>query len=246
MHRILLYKTSNQKTKKIEIMKASIIYTVAVSVVLLSSLDFRLNINSLDSIEDKNEVKTNQIDKRKVSSISMAKFVSKASKTCSFVIKKEKELKIVKPELVLEENPFSISFSTNKVNINFEYDVIEDTDKNVTQALNFNWINTISLDEVVELPINNNIVGSSDFDFHQELAIIEERKSNDLKTLDFKWIETLSMFDETIVWPKTENTSDSFDFSVVGEEDAILEQPLDFKWIEMLQMFDEPIITPVQ
>ena len=50
MHRILLFKTTNQKTKKIKIMKASIIYTVAVSVVLISTLEIRLGKNSLGKI----------------------------------------------------------------------------------------------------------------------------------------------------------------------------------------------------
>lgn len=54
------------------------------------------------------------------------------------------------------------------------------------------------------------------------------------------------MYDEAIVSPSSTKESNSVDFSVVGEDSSLSEQPLDFNWIETLQMFDEPIVSPQQ
>jgi hypothetical protein len=54
------------------------------------------------------------------------------------------------------------------------------------------------------------------------------------------------MYDEAIVSPSSNMDNNILDFNVIGEDNALSEQPLDFKWINTLQMFDEPIVTPKQ
>lgn len=250
MHRILLFKTTNQKTKKIKIMKASIIYTVAVSVVLISTLEIRLDKNNFGKIGTRREGKINPSLKQNENQKATVDFTKiKLAKT-NFEVKKESPIVLVKPELVLEASPVIYTLvPTTQKSISFESAIIEETEKDETRVLDFNRINVLSnMEEAIEIPFTSNKAHTFEYRLNQEYAIIGEVDQNETKTktLDFNWINTLAMYDEAIVTPFSNLESNKLDFNVIGEDNALSEQPLDFNWIETLQMFDEPIVTPQQ
>lgn len=229
-------------------MKASIIYTVAVSVVLISTLEIRLDKNNFGKIGSKTAIKINpslqQNENQKATVDFTAVYLAKAN----FDGKKESPLFLVKPELVLEETPMVLALvSSTQKSISFESAIIEETEKDETRALDFNRINVLSnAEEAIEIPMTSNKEYSFEYRLNQEYATIGEVDQNETKTLDFNWINTLAMYDEAIVSSYSNMENKSLDFNVIGEDNALSEQPLDFNWIETLQMFDEPIVTPRQ
>ena len=248
MHRILLFKTTNQKTKKIKIMKASIIYTVAVSVVLISTLEIRLENNSLGKIGNKRAIKMNPIFNSNESQNTTVDFTKVQVAKTNSDDKKKSALVIAKPELVLEETPsvFTLVSSTEK-SWSFESAIIEENDSEETQTLVDIESNSVSPnEEAIELPVVAKKETAVDDIVRQQNAFIEETEESESRVLDFNWIYTLAMYDEAIVSPSSTKESNSVDFSVVGEDSSLSEQPLDFNWIETLQMFDEPIVSPQQ
>jgi hypothetical protein len=248
LHRILLFKTTNQKTKKIKIMKASIIYTVAVSVVLISTLEIRLDKNNFGKIGTRRAAKINPSLKQNENQKATVDFTKIKLVKTNFEVKKESPIVLVKPELVLEASPVVYTLvPTTERSWSFESAIIEENDSEETQTLDYNESNTVSnKEEVIEVAVVAKKETSFNDKVRQENAIIEEPEESESKTLDFNWINTLAMYDEAIVSSSSTKESNSVDFSVVGEDSSLSEQPLDFNWIETLQMFDEPIVSPQQ
>ncbi|OAZ05315.1 hypothetical protein [Flavobacterium succinicans] len=228
-------------------MKASIIYTVAVSVVLISTLEIRLDKNNFGKIGSRRAIKINPILKQNENQKATVDFTKVQLAKTNFDGKKETPLVLVKPELVLEETPVVLALaSSTQKSISFESAIIEEIEKDETSALDFNQINILSnTEEAIEIPFKSN----KEYTFgsrNQEYETIGEVDQNETNALDFNWINTLTMYDEAIVSPFSNLESNTLDFNVIGEDDALSEQPLDFNWIETLQMFDEPIVTPLQ
>jgi hypothetical protein len=229
-------------------MKVSIIYTVAVSVVLISTLEIRLDKNSFGKIGTRREAKINTSSEQNENQKATADFTKIQLAKTNFEVKKESPIILVKPELVLEASPvvYTLVPITQK-SISFESAIIEETEKDETRALDFNRINVLSnMEEVIEIPFTSNKAHTFEYRLNQEYAIIGEVDQNETKTLYFNWINTLAMYDEAIVTSFSNLESNTLDFNVIGEDNALSEQPLDFNWIETLQMFDEPIVTPQQ
>jgi hypothetical protein len=229
-------------------MKASIIYTVAVSVVLISTLEIRLDKNNFGKIGTRREAKINPSLKQNENQKATVDFTKIKLVKTNFEVKKESPIVLVKPELVLEVSPVVYTLvPTAERSWSFESAIIEENDSEETRALDFNRINVLSnMEEAIEIPFTSNKAHTFEYRLNQEYAIIGEVDQNETKTLDFNWINTLAMYDEAIVTPFSNLESNTLDFNVIGEDNALSEQPLDFNWIETLQMFDEPIVTPHQ
>lgn len=227
-------------------MKASIIYTVAVSVVLISTLEIRLGKNSFGKIGTRREAKINPSLKQNEIQKATVDFTKIELAKANFEVKKESPIVLVKPEFVLEASPVVYTLvPTTERSWSFESAIIEENDSEETQTLDYNESNTVSnKEEVIEVAVVAKKETSFNDKVRQENAIIEETEESESKTLDFNWINTLAMYDEAIVSPSSTMESNTVDFSVVGEDNALSVVPLDFNWIETLQMFDEPIVTP--
>lgn len=227
-------------------MKASIIYTVAVSVVLISTLEIRLEKNSLGKIGSRRAIKMNPIFNSNENQNATVDFTKVQVAKTNSEDKNKSALVIAKPELVLEETPsvFTVVSSTEK-NWSFESAIIEENDSEETQTLVDIESNFVSPnEEVIELPVVAKKETAVDDIVRQQNAIIEETEESESRALDFNWINTLTMYDEAIVLPSSTKESNTVNFSLIEEDSALSEQPLDFKWIDTLQMFDEPIVTP--
>lgn len=229
-------------------MKASIIYTVAVSVVLISNLEIRLDKNNFAKIGTKTAIKINPSLKQNESIKNTIDFTKVQLAKTTFEGKNESRIVLVKPALVLEEAPIVLALvSSTQNSISFESAIIEETEKDETKALDFNKINILSnQEEAIEIPMTSNKEYTFEYRLSQKYATIGEVDQNESKILDFNWINTLAMCDEAIVSPSSNIENNILDFNVIGEDNALSEQPLDFKWIDTLQMFDEPIVTPKQ
>ena len=227
-------------------MKASIIYTVAASVVLISTLETRLEKNNFGKVRSRQTIRINSISKSNENQKAIADFTKVQLAKTSFDSKKKGTLVIAKPELVLEETPtvFTLVPTTEK-KWSFESAIIEENENEETLTLDDNGINTfLATEEAIEVPVLSNKEISFEAVVRQENAIIEETEKSEIKALDFNWINTLTMYDEVIVLPSKATVNNTLDFSVVGDDSALSELSLDFNWIETLQMFDEPIVTP--
>ncbi|OOV25915.1 hypothetical protein BXU11_14750 [Flavobacterium sp. LM5] len=227
-------------------MKASIIYTVAVSVVLISTLEIRLDKNNFGKIGTRRAAKINSSFKQNEYQKATVDFSKVQLAKTNFEVKKESPIVLVKPELVLEETPTVLELiSSTQKSISFESAIIEETEKDETRALDFHKFNTLSYEEeAIEIPFTSNKEYTFEYRLNQEYTIIGDVDQNETQTLDFDGINTLAMYDEAIVLPSSTIESNTVDFNVVGEDNALSEVPLDFNWIETLQMFDEPIVTP--
>nr|WP_315157745.1 hypothetical protein [uncultured Flavobacterium sp.] len=179
-------------------MKASIIYTVAVSVVLISNLEIRLDKNNFAKIGTKTAIKINPSLKQNESQKNTVDFTKVQLAKTTFEGKNESRIVLVKPALVLEEAPIVLALvSSTQNSISFESAIIEETEKDETKALDFNWINTLAMyDEAIVSPSSN--IENNILDFN----VIGEDSTLSEQPLDFKWIDTLQMFDEPIVTPK--------------------------------------------
>lgn len=229
-------------------MKASIIYTVAVSVVLISTLEIRLDKNNFGKIGTRREAKINPSLKQNENQKATVDFAKIQLAKTNFEVKKESPIVLVKPELVLEASPVVYTLvPTKERSWSFESAIIEENDNEGTQTLDNNESNSVSPnEEAIELPVVVKKVTAVDDIVRQQNAIIEETQESESRALDFNWINTLVMYDEAIVLPSSTKDNNTVNFSVIGEDSALSEQPLDFKWIDTLQMFDEPILTPQQ
>lgn len=229
-------------------MKASIIYTVAVSVVLISNLEIRLDKNNFAKIGTKTAIKINPSLKQNESQKNTVDFTKVQLDKTTFEGKNESWIVLVKPALILEETPMILALvSSTQNSISFESAIIEETEKDETNALDFNKINILSnQEEAIEIPMTSNKEHTFEYRLSQKYATIGEVDQNEIKALDFNWINTLGMYDEAIVSPSLNIENNVLDFNVIGEDNALSEQPLNFKWIDTLQMFDEPIVTPKQ
>ncbi len=229
-------------------MKASIIYTVAVSVVLISTLEISLEKNSLGKIGSKRAIKMNPIFNSNENQNATVDFTKVQVAKTNSDDKKKSALVIAKPELVLEETPSVFTLvSSKEKSWSFESAIIEENDSEETQTLVDIESNSVSPnEEAIELPVVAKKETTVDDIVRQQNAIIEETQESESRALDFNWINTLTMYDEAIVLPSSTKESNTVNFSIIGEDSALSEQPLDFKWIDTLQMFDEPIVTPQQ
>jgi len=227
-------------------MKASIIYTVAVSVVLISTLEIRLDKNNFGKIGTRRAAKINPSCKQNENQKATVDFAKVQLAKANFEVKKESPIVLVKPELVLEASPVVYTLvPTTERSWSFESAIIGETEKDETRTLDFDKINTLSYDEeAIAIPFTSNKEYTFEYRLNQEYEIIGDVDQNETKTLDFNWINMLALYDEAIVSPSSTIESNTVDFSVVGEDNALSEVPLDFNWIETLQMFDEPIVTP--
>ena len=136
-------------------MKASIIYTVAVSVVLISTLAISLEKNSLGKIGNKRAIKMNPIFNSNESQNATVDFTKVQVAKTNSDDKKKSALVIAKPELVLEEMPsvFTLVSSTEK-SWSFESAIIEENDSEETQTLVDIESNSVSPnEEAIELEI---------------------------------------------------------------------------------------------
>jgi len=227
-------------------MKASIIYTVAVSVVLISTLEIRLEKNHLSSVGSRQDIKMNSVFKSNENKKGMVDYAKVALTKYNSDDKKKGTLVLAKPELVLEETPVVCNFTPTNYRIwSYESAIIEENEIEQVQNLNDYEESTFSTtDELIEVPFLCKKETSFETIVRLENTIIDETEVNETNSLDFNWIDTLAMFDEVIVVPSKTTVDETIDFSVVGEDTVLLEQPLDYKWIETLQIFDEPIMTP--
>lgn len=229
-------------------MRASIIYTVAASVVLISTFEVRLGQNNFGKKGSSSTNKINSSLKLNESQKATISFANRQLDKIKLNGKKNSPLVIVKPELVLEEFPTVMALvATVQKSNSFESAIIEDTQNDETKALDFDKINALSnMEEAIELPIMSNNFSNNEYKLNQEYAIIEEVDQNETNSLDFNWVNTIAMYDEVIVSYSSKIENSALDFNIIGEDDALTTQPLDFNWIETLQMFDEPILTPQQ
>ncbi|MGL2986858.1 hypothetical protein ACSVH5_04610 [Flavobacterium sp. RSSA_27] len=227
-------------------MKASIIYTVAVSVVVISTLEIRLDNNNFGKIRSGQALKKNSIVKTNVNQKATIEYSKAQLAQTNSDDKNKGTLALAKPVLVLEETPAVYTLATiNEKRWSSDSAIIEENENEETQTLDTNEFNTfLATEEAFELPVFPNKEVSVEAVARQENAIIEEADVNETKALDFNWINTLTMFDEVVAVPARSTTDSILNFSIVGEDSALEEQPLDFKWIETLQMFDEPIMIP--
>lgn len=229
-------------------MKASIIYTVAVSVVLISTLEIRLDKNSFGKKGTRRVAKMNSSYKQNENQKATADYTKVQLAKTNFEVKKESPIVLVKPELVVEASPVVYTLvPTTERSWSFESAIIEEEDSEETQTLDYNESNTVpNNEEAIEVAVVAKKETSFDDKVRQENAIIEETEESESRALDFNWINTLAMYDEAIVSPSSTQENNTIDFSVIGEDSNSAEQPLDFNWIETLQMFDEPIVSPQQ
>jgi len=228
-------------------MKTSIIYSVAVSVALISTLEISLEKSNFGKSRNRKEFKEIHLLDKKDNQKAIVVLTTKSNAKTDLVKNTINPIVFAKPEMVFEVEPLVNTMMETSVNNSVVANAfIEDMDEDSTKELNFNWINALSfIDEAIEMPLTVKKDGFNEQKNTQAFVVIEDTKDTEVQVLDYSWINTLSMFDEAITLPSVNSDSNSINFSVVGEDAEVETQTLDFNWIETLQMFDEPIFTPV-
>jgi hypothetical protein len=228
-------------------MKTSIIYSVAVSVALISTLEISLEKSNFGKSRNRKEFKEIHLLDKKENQKAIIVLANNNNAKYDLVKNTVNLIVFEKPEMVFEVEPLV----NTGIGASGKYSpdasaIIEDMDDDSTKELNINWINALAfMDEAIEIPQTVRKDGFDNQETAQELLVIEDTEDAQVQVLDYNWINTLSMFDEAITLPSVKSDSSSVNFSVVGEDAEVEAQPLDFNWIETLQMFDEPIVTPV-